>query len=346
MNLAHIELSQLVISPANMRAKKKNRDIADLIPSVRARGVLVPLLVRPNGAPDMYEIVAGRRRYFAAKAVSEETGETIALPCAIMAPGDDAAALEASLIENVARLDPDEVAQWETFARLIREGRSVEDIAAIFDIPEATVRRVLALGNLLPRILTLYRTEQIEAYTRLVARASRVFNSEQVAGWAPPPPRTFGSRVEVLASVETFTRATKATITHGGDIACYDVVRDVIKMPVPERFTGSPTSTPSQAYQAVLLHELVHWSGAKHRLDRKLTGLSLTDRAREELVAELGAAFLCADLGIANDPRPDHAAYVDSWLAVLKRDTRAVFTAARQAGAAANFLHDLAAGGS
>lgn len=164
MQLKYLELSQLIISRANMRAKHKN-DFADLIPSVRARGVLVPLLVRRNDEPDMYEIVAGRRRYLAASAVAKEPNAPTIVPCAIMEPGDDAAALEASLIENVARLDADEVTQWETFARLIKEKRSVEDIAATFGLEERVVRRVLALGNLLPRIRGLYRAEQIDAAT-------------------------------------------------------------------------------------------------------------------------------------------------------------------------------------
>jgi ParB family chromosome partitioning protein len=164
MQLKYLELSQLIISRANMRAKHKN-DFADLIPSVRVRGVLVPLLVRPNDEPDMYEIVAGRRRYLAASAVAKAPNAPTIVPCAIMEPGDDAAALEASLIENVARLDADEVTQWETFARLIKEKRSVEDIAATFGLDERVVRRVLALGNLLPRIRGLYRAEQIDAAT-------------------------------------------------------------------------------------------------------------------------------------------------------------------------------------
>lgn len=105
-----------------MHHSKRAPDISDILPSVRARGVLVPLLVRQDGSPDSFEIVAGRRRYFAAKTVADERGEADPLPCAIMEDGDDADALEASLIENIARLDPDEVSQWETFARLIREG--------------------------------------------------------------------------------------------------------------------------------------------------------------------------------------------------------------------------------
>lgn len=89
----------------------------------------------------------------------------------------------------------------------------------------------------------------------------------------------------------------------------------------------------------MLLHELVHWSGAAHRLNRTFGG-RFGDRAyaAEELVAELGAAFLCADLGISNDPRPDHASYVADWLSVLGSDKRAIVTASRLAAEAASFL--------
>lgn len=179
----------------------------------------------------------------------------------------------------------------------------------------------------------------------LVARASRVFNADQVTGWQPPAPPSFGDPIDVLASVATFTKATAARIVHGGANACYDVVSDVIELPAPERFTGSPTSTPSEAFHATLLHELVHWTGARHRLDRKLLNISPADRAREELIAELGAAFLCADLGVANTPRPDHAAYVAHWLQLLRNDKHAVFTASRLASKAATYLHELASHG-
>lgn len=165
MQLRHIDIANLTVSTANMRGKGK-ADIANILPSVRARGILVPLMVRPNGSPDTFEIVAGKRRYHAALAVAEENGgECEPLPCAVLADADDAAALEASLIENVARLDPDEVTRWETFTRLVKEGRSAEDIALIFGLTELQVKRTLALGNLLPRIRQLYRDQQIDAVT-------------------------------------------------------------------------------------------------------------------------------------------------------------------------------------
>ena len=165
MELKHIDIAKLSISPVNMRGVKKTPDLANILPSVRARGVLVPLIVRANGSPDTYEIVAGKRRYHAALAVAGEGGGIEELPCAIMEAGDDAAALEASLIENIARLDPDEVTRWETFTRLVREGRNPEDIALTVGLTEVQVKRTLALGNLLPRIRNLYRHEQIDAVT-------------------------------------------------------------------------------------------------------------------------------------------------------------------------------------
>jgi len=165
MQLANIDLGKLSVSALNMRHTKTAPDISDILPSVRARGVLVPLLVRPNAEADRFEIVAGRRRFHAAQAVVQEGGEIEPLPCAIMAPGDDAAALEASLIENLARLDPDEVTQWRTFTRLVKAGRTVQDLSQTFGLTQLKVRRVLALGDLLPRIRALYASGAVDVHT-------------------------------------------------------------------------------------------------------------------------------------------------------------------------------------
>ena len=182
MELKHIELSQLVVSPANMRGVAKKPDLTNILPSVRARGILVPLIVRPNGAEDAYEIVAGKRRYHAALTVAEECCGFGPLPCAVMEAGDDAAALEASLIENIARLDPDEVSRCESFTRLVREGRSIEDIGLTFGLTSLQVKRTLAIGNLLPRIRTLYRTDKIDAVTmRHLTLASKAQQREWLA---------------------------------------------------------------------------------------------------------------------------------------------------------------------
>jgi ParB family transcriptional regulator, chromosome partitioning protein len=163
MKLDHIALDRLSISPANMRSGKKPPDISGILPSIRARGIIMPLLVRPNGSDTTFEIVAGSRRFLAAQVVANENGVAEPLPCAIMEAGDDAAALEASLIENLARLAPDEVTQWESFTRLVKEGRTPDEISMTFGMPELTVKRILALGNLLPRIRQLYRAEEIDA---------------------------------------------------------------------------------------------------------------------------------------------------------------------------------------
>lgn len=173
MKLDFIPLDKLVVSKTNMRYGKRPPDVSDILPSIRRRGVLQPVIVRPNCAPDGYEIVAGARRFTAARIVAEEcraeAGEgephDAMLPCAILDGGDDADAVEASLIENIARLDADEVTRWTTFTRLIKEGRSPDDIAATFGLPDLMVQRVLALGNLLPRIRALYARQEIDRTT-------------------------------------------------------------------------------------------------------------------------------------------------------------------------------------
>lgn len=97
--------------------------------------------------------------------------------------------------------------------------------------------------------------------------------------------------------------------------------------------------SPTEDYYSVLCHELTHWTGSKARLDRLMKArFGDACYAMEELVAELGAAFLCADLGITHTPRPDHATYIAHWLQVLKSDKKAVFTAAAKASEAVHYL--------
>jgi ParB family chromosome partitioning protein len=171
MKLEYLPLDKLFVDKTNMRYGQKAPDVSDILPTVRKRGIIQTLLVKPANDEGRFGIVAGSRRFRASTLVAEErrtNGETepepFMLPCGILEPGDDAAAIEASLIENTRR-DPDEVTQWETFVRLVKEGQSVEDISATFGIPELGVRRILALGNLLPRIRDLYRKEEIDAAT-------------------------------------------------------------------------------------------------------------------------------------------------------------------------------------
>ena len=180
---------------------------------------------------------------------------------------------------------------------------------------------------------------------RLFARASRVFNADQVEGWTPPEVRHRPGNAEVMESIAIFIKDTKVDVHWGGSMACYHIADDYIEMPDAGRFRDTPTSTASEGLGATILHEAVHWSGAKHRLARFEGAINKADVAAEELVAELGAAFLCADLGVSNEPRPDHAAYVANWLQLLKNDTRAIFAASRLANQAATYLHELASAG-
>lgn len=165
MTLVFIAPDKLCLSKTNMRFGRKAPDVSDILPTVRKRGIIQTLLVRPGCEEGHFEIVAGARRFHAARIVAQETGEAKPLPCRVLSDTDDAAAVEASMIENLARIDADEVTQWETFCRLVKEGREVDDIAATFGLPDLTIRRILALGNLLPRIRHLYRAEMIDRAT-------------------------------------------------------------------------------------------------------------------------------------------------------------------------------------
>lgn len=181
-----------------------------------------------------------------------------------------------------------------------------------------------------------------ETSFRFVAKATHVFNAEQVEGWQPPLPEA-KSPVAINEEVAAFLEAVGAEVRHGFPMALYRRSGDYIEMPSPGQFIGTATSTPTEAYHAVLLHELTHWSGAGHRLNR-VFGQRFGDQsyAFEELVAEFGAAFLCSAFRLTNEPRPDHAAYIASWLAILRKDSKAVFTAASKAQEAVQFLIALA----
>ena len=98
-------------------------------------------------------------------------------------------------------------------------------------------------------------------------------------------------------------------------------------------------TTPTEAYESTRLHESAHWAHASHRLDFK-HGERFGDHiyAFNELIAELSAAFLCAELEISNTPRADHAQYLASWVAVLKGDTKAIFSAASLATRTVDYL--------
>lgn len=175
---------------------------------------------------------------------------------------------------------------------------------------------------------------------RLMARASHVFNAAQVEGFTIETETLPDSPIfDPIERAEQFAKSTGARIEETGDRACYIPSADTIRMPERRRFTETETTTPAEGFYSTLCHELVHWSGAKSRLDRDLIGrFGSESYAVEELIAELGAAFLCSDLAITPEPRADHACYIANWLKVLKDDKRAIFTAASKASQAASWL--------
>jgi antirestriction protein ArdC len=176
---------------------------------------------------------------------------------------------------------------------------------------------------------------------RFVARVSHVFNAAQVDG---APDQTGSNDVvagpepdveseEVLAA---FLVATGAIVVSDGSRASYSPSTDTIHLPARSAFHSA------SGYAATLTHELTHWTGAAHRLARDLTGrFGSRAYAVEELVAELGAAFVLGDLGLDRSPHPDHAAYCAAWLPLLRADPHALATAAAQASRASAYLADL-----
>lgn len=166
-----------------------------------------------------------------------------------------------------------------------------------------------------------------------------VFNVEQIEGLPERycvPPKQIVRVPEQIAMAEAFFMATGARLQHGGNRAFYSPSQDFIQLPPLASFRDS------ESYAATKAHELVHWTSNPKRLDRTL-GKRFGDAAyaAEELIAEMGAAFLCADLGITPEIMPDHADYLAHWLIILKSDKRAIFTAAAQAQKALDYLHEL-----
>lgn len=193
------------------------------------------------------------------------------------------------------------------------------------------------------KITRTERNDQGEDVERQIPfmRGYTVFNVEQVEGLPPHYHASANTRpLDPIArndSAERFCRATGADIRHGGTMAYYAIHNDHVQMPPFESFADA------EGYYATLTHELTHWTRHPKRLDRDFGRKARGDEgyAREELVAELGAAFLSADLGITPEVREDHAAYIGHWLKVLKDDKRFIFSAAAHAQRAADYLHSL-----
>ena len=160
-----------------------------------------------------------------------------------------------------------------------------------------------------------------------------VFNADQIedlpADLAPPAEPIPANLI--LPQAEALFRATGADIRIGGNRAYYVPSADYIQVPPPSSFF-EPIN-----FHRTVCHELGHWSGAGHRLNRDLTGnFGSSSYAREELVAEMCGAFVCAALSIV--PTVRHADYLGAWAEVLREDNRAIIRAASAASKAADYL--------
>lgn len=176
--LKYLPVDEMEVSKLNMRHGRKPPNIDDIYPSVLKSGVLKTMLVRQEG--DHWGVVAGRRRLFALRRKEKETGERQFAPCIIMQRGDDAAAVEASIIENVGAEPVTEMQQYEAFGKLAKKGRSLAEIADYFGVDEREVKRVLALANLSDGIRRLYAAEEIDAST---IRALTLATKDQQKEW-------------------------------------------------------------------------------------------------------------------------------------------------------------------
>jgi antirestriction protein ArdC len=173
-----------------------------------------------------------------------------------------------------------------------------------------------------------------ENSTYALLKSYYVFNMDQVEGIDFEKPEPVISTFNPVPALDDRILKTGAQISHGGGRAFYRPSSDSIT--IPDRSTFLSESH----YYATVLHELTHWSGAPHRLDRtKGKRFADTAYAFEELVAEMGAAFLCADYGIQGELQ--HADYIGNWLTCLKNDNKAIFNASALAQKAADYINGL-----
>ena len=170
-----------------------------------------------------------------------------------------------------------------------------------------------------------------------------MFNAEQVEGYEieTSEPET-KSEVEILENVEQYIKNTGASIHHGGSRAFFTPSRDEIHMPKPEQFKSTGTSTAQVNYYGTLLHELIHWTGYKDRLNR-IKGKSFGDNdyAFEELVAELTSMYLSVHFGLAHEPTKDNATYLNAWIKGLGDDETFIWKASSEAMKAVKYLMKL-----
>jgi len=161
-----------------------------------------------------------------------------------------------------------------------------------------------------------------------------LFNVSQIDG-LPESITAEAAKIEFnpIEQAEYLLSASEAVIKHGGNKAFYSPSKDIICLPEREAFTSR------ENYYATALHELAHWTGHMTRLNRRIAN-RFGDQAysREECAADLTSAMLMAYLGLIDATIENHAAYIESWISVLKQDKTAIFTASKHASAAYDFI--------
>lgn len=217
--------------------------------------------------------------------------------------------------------------QWDSIDAQVRKGE--KGLHVIKWIPKvckdhAADESCHSCGRMIPFTFVLFNADQVDNYESPAKKAQDEFE-----------PLNADQRIE---SIDKFFGSLGSTVEErAGDVAAYSLTSDKIVVPLFEQFVDSGH------FYSTLAHEHIHWTGAKSRLDRDMSGRFGNDSyAAEELVAELGSAMLCGLLGIEDKPRDDHAQYLAHWVRILRDDHKKLWTAASLATKAVEFVQSLA----
>ena len=190
--------------------------------------------------------------------------------------------------------------------------------------------------------IVFWNVKKIESYdsdqdkTVAFAKYYNVLNSEQVTGWEAPV-FEHKDETEIVDKADSFFANLGVPTKIVSGRACYSISEDEISIPPRIEFNSTKTSTATETYYSTLAHENVHATMHKSRCDRKMKVY-----AGEELVAEIGAAVLCGQLGVSSEMRDDHVSYIKGWLEALRNDKQFIFTAASKAQEAVDWMNSQA----
>ena len=190
---------------------------------------------------------------------------------------------------------------------------------------------------------TIYKAENSDGETEerqgRILRYFRLFNADQVDGIERVSVADRVDLTERLEQADKFLGGCGAEIKLTDSQPCYHPTQDYINLATRETYKDTPTSTATECFYSTWAHELTHWTGHETRLARPLNNkFTSKEYAYEELIAELGAAFLCCKLEISNEPRADNAAYCNSWLSRMENDPKIMLRASSAASKAVDFL--------